>query len=195
MAEMLNHGWRLILTPDSIIHANRQLPPGWRYALDNGAWGCYQRGAPFDSLAFIELVGRYGLGADWIVAPDIVAGGLASLELSVAWLERLPGRRLIAVQDGMVPSDVEPYIRESVGIFLGGSTAWKISTMRDWGKLARATACYFHIARVNTGRRIRLCQDAGAHSFDGTSPSRFAVTTPKLTAHVRQGHLFGGFNV
>lgn len=189
MTVMRAHGWRLLLTPDTVIRAHRQVPPGWSYALDNGAWGCYQRDVPFDFDVFGQLVEAHGADADWVVAPDIVAGGAASLRLSLSWLPRLPGLRLIAVQDGMTPPDVAPHIGPSVGIFLGGSTEWKLQTMRAWGQLA-AGRCYFHVARVNTARRIRYCQDAGADSFDGTSPSRFAVSTPKLTAAVRQQHLF-----
>ena len=41
-------------------------------------------------------------------------------------------------------------------------------------------------------RRIRLCQDAGADSFDGTSPVLFPKTLGKLDRERRQGHLFGG---
>lgn len=189
---MRRHGWRLLLTPDAMDRC--KLPPGFAYAVDNGAWGCFQRGRPFDAGAFGDLARQYGEKADWIALPDIVAGGLDSLAFSVGWLPRLRGPVLLPVQDGMVPADVRPYIGGRVGLFLGGSTPWKLATMRQWGALAREAGVYYHVARVNTARRIRLCQDAGAHSFDGTSATRFALTTPKLTAAARQLHLFGGLN-
>lgn len=90
--------------------------------------------------------------------------------------------------------EVQPFLGPDVGLFLGGSTDWKLRTMRSWGRLAAKVGCHFHVARVNTGRRIRLCQDAAADSFDGTSVTKFAVTTPRLTSAVRQGHLFGGLD-
>lgn len=194
MAAMRHSGWRLLLTPDTVIRAKRTIPKDWRYAIDNGAYGCWQKGQPFDASAFAELVAKYGSGADWTVLPDIVCGGSESLSLSLSWLPRLSGQKLIAVQDGMTANEIAPHLGPQVGLFLGGSTAWKIQTMRSWGALARASGCHYHIARVNTARRIRLCQDSGADSFDGTSPSRFAITTPKLTAAVRQQHLFGGLH-
>ncbi len=59
----------------------------------------------------------------------------------------------------------------------------------QWGALARETGCYLHVGRVNTAVRIRLCSAAGADSFDGTSPSRFACTLPLLDGARRQPDL------
>lgn len=186
------HGWRLLVTPDTYARSHR--PKGFRFALDNGAWGAHQQSRPFPAETFAAMVAELGAAADWVVLPDIVAGGSESLALSLSWLDRLSGLRLLAVQDGMTLDQVRPHLGPTVGLFLGGSTAWKLSTMRSWGRLAAEVGCHYHVARVNTGRRIRLCQDAGADSFDGTSCTRFAVNTPRLTAAVRQGHLFGGLN-
>lgn len=154
-----------------------------QYAIDNGAWTAYQRGEPWEEAAFVDLVAKLGSGAEFIVAPDIVAGGLDSLRRSVTWLERLEGigrRRLIAVQDGMGTADVRPLLSRTVGIFVGGSVPWKLSTVRSWGALARDCGAYLHVGRVNTARRIALCASAAADSFDGTSVTRYAVTLPEL---------------
>ncbi|HJN76676.1 MAG TPA: hypothetical protein QGF58_22285 [Myxococcota bacterium] len=43
---------------------------------------------------------------------------------------------------------------------------------------------------MNSQRRIRRCQDVGAHSFDGSGPSRFAKHLAVLDAAVRQRHLW-----
>jgi len=138
-----------------------------------------------------------GAGADFVIVPDIVAGGLESLAFSLEWLHRLSGLRLLAVQDGMTPDDVRPYLGVSVGLAVGGTTDapegnWKEQTLPAWGALARETGCYLHVLRVNSARRILLCQDAGAHSCDGTSVTRFAKTLPRLDAAAKQQHLFGG---
>jgi len=186
LAALRGAGWRLLVSATGRHNAH-----GFPYAVDNGAWTAHQQGKPFDVQAFELVVAELGAGADFVVAPDIVAGGLASLELSVSWLERLGGLRrvLIPVQDGMRPADLRPLISDRIGLFLGGSTEWKLETMRLWGRLARELDAYYHVGRVNSQKRIRLCQEAGAHSFDGTSATRFAVKLPVLDAAVRQGHL------
>jgi hypothetical protein len=130
-----------------------------------------------------------GRDADWTTIPDIVAGGHASLEMSLRWMRRVLdecGRGLLAVQDGIVTDDVRHLIGDRVGIFVGGSTAWKVSTLAQWARLARERGAWCHVGRVNTARRIALCQSAGATSFDGTSVSRFAKSMPRLDAARRQ---------
>lgn len=180
------HGWRLLLTPD--IRTDHGMP----YAIDNGAWGCHQRGESFNSLAFCELVTSHGRGADWIVVPDIVEGGIESLRFTAEWLPRLEGIAplLVAIQDGYTREDVEPWLGPTVGLFLGGSTAYKEQMMPFWGRIAKETGCYYHVARVNSKRRVKLCAMAGADSIDGTSCTRFAVNTPKMTAALHQGTLW-----
>jgi hypothetical protein len=130
-----------------------------------------------------------GSGADWSVVPDIVAGGRASLDLSLRWLRHVLDETpvaLIAVQDGMTTDDVRGYIGHRVGLFVGGSTTWKLSTMGEWAALGREHGAWVHVGRVNTARRIKECQIAGVDSFDGTSVSRFAKTLRQLDAARRQ---------
>jgi hypothetical protein len=177
------HGWRLLVTPE------RLSTEGFRYALDNGAWGAHQRGESWCEGPFVEAVARLGADADWVVAPDIVAGGRASLERSKVWLPRLLDVApvvLVAVQDGMVPADIEPLLGERVGLFVGGSTEWKLATLRTWCGLARGRGAWAHVGRVNSVRRINRCLAAGATSFDGSSVSRYAVNITKLDAARRQ---------
>ncbi len=183
----------MLCEPSQLTRYNNR-PPPLPYALDNGAWGCHQRGVPFDEEGFLRLLDLYGKNADWIVVPDIVAGGLASLDFSLGWVDRVRavGSPLLAVQDGMVPDDVRHMVGPEFGLFLGGSTDWKLGTMRAWGDLAAERHAYFHVARVNSVKRIVLCQDAGAHSYDGTSVTRFSVNIRKLDNARRQGHLFSG---
>jgi hypothetical protein len=131
-----------------------------------------------------------------VVAPDIVAGGLDSLRMSVSWLPRLDVARrvLIPVQDGMTAGDVAPLLCDRIGIFVGGSTDWKLRTMLEWGDLAHHRRAYLHVGRVNTARRIHACAYAGAHSFDGSSVTRFAKTLPLLEHARRQLPLRPGSN-
>jgi hypothetical protein len=186
VAALAAAGWRLFLTPQ--IQTQHGLP----YALDNGAWGAYRRGVPWDGAAFRELLADLGAGADFVVLPDIVGDGPRSLARSLTWLPTVRAvnpRVLLPVQDGCEDA-VAPLLPAVFGLFVGGTTEWKLSTLPWWAALARRHGKYLHVARVNTARRIRLCQMAGAHSFDGTSVTRYAVTLPKLDEARRQEGLW-----
>lgn len=166
-----------------------------RIVADNGAWADFQADRPFDEDAyerFLDWLSRQ-VTADWIVLPDIVAGGSASLDLSVRYINRclsLSPLVLIAVQDGMEDHHVASLVGPSVGIFLGGSTAWKLATMQAWGRFCRERALHYHVARVNSIKRMSLAIASGANSIDGSSASRYAVTLPKLAFASRQTDLW-----
>lgn len=189
LAALRAAGWRLLVSARGVLRHE-----GFRYALDNGAWTAHQQGEPFDGNAFRRACDLLGSGADWIVVPDVVGDAAASLALTELWLpfvERWGVRMLIAVQDGMTPADIAPWVAGGCGVFLGGSTKWKLSSAIRWGDWCAEQGAYYHIARVNTAIRIRLCQEARADSFDGSSVSRFAVNLPRLDRAVRQQHLWG----
>jgi len=189
LAALRDAGWRLLVSAAGCLRSE-----GFPYALDNGAWSAFSQGRPFSEPDFTRALARMGRGADWVVIPDIVQGGHASLEFSLRWMRRVldeTERGLIAVQNGLTESDVEGFLGPRVGIFVGGSTEWKLSTLPAWCALARRVGCWAHVGRVNTARRIHLCSVAGATSFDGTSASRFAKTVPKLD-HARRQLAFGG---
>lgn len=158
-----------------------------------GAWHSYCAKQPFDEAAFLTAYAKFGRTADFVVLPDIVAGGMSSLKFSLEWQTHLGiplGLQLLAVQDGMSPGAIAPLLGPGLGIFIGGTTEWKESSMLDWGICARERGAYLHVGRVNSIRRINLCAAAGAHSFDGSSVSRFAVTLPKLENARQQKDLF-----
>lgn len=191
LAALEGTGFRLLLTPDTY---GAEL--GWEheFAVDNGAWGAHQRGEAWDAGRFMHLVARVGMDVccEWVALPDIVAGGMESLRLSRAWLGfvgQLTRRCLIPVQDGMRPEDVAEafgdWIGPRLGIFVGGTTDWKLATMREWAAFARERNAWCHVARVNTRARIRQCADAGVDSFDGTSATRFADTAPLIESWTR----------
>lgn len=182
-------GWRLLISATGVWRTE-----GFKYCLDNGAWTAYQQGRRFDNEKFAGVVKKFGVDADFTMAPDIVGGGMESLSMSLWWLPELltlTPRVLIPVQDGMRERDIRPHLSERVGIAIGGTTDWKEYSMRNWGRLSMETGSYLHVLRVNSIRRIRLCQDAGAHSCDGTSVTRFAKTLPRLDNANRQQHLWG----
>lgn len=197
-------GWRLIVSARGVLRHE-----GFAYAIDNGAWTAFQEHQAgkrpenrLDLDAFERALAKLGPGADFIVVPDIVMGGRASLDLSVSWLRKLRRRRplagarfMIAVQNGMEAGPmlgrIKRMIGPNVGIFVGGDTDWKLATMRQWVSLAHSRGAMCHVGRVNTIRRIRLCAAAGVDSIDGTSATRFAVTLQPLDAARRQTDLEG----
>jgi hypothetical protein len=198
LSALRRQGWRLLMTPDTLTRCKGKTRPRWPdgdpapYCLDNGAWGCHQRGEDFNADAFAWALERIGTGADWVVAPDIVGGGLESLKLTAAWLPRIDHHKvLIAVQDGMSPADVGPMLNSGRGIFLGGSTEYKLRSMPEWGRYARRRGVHFHVARVNTISRLRACQSAGVNSIDGSSATRFAVNAGILPSAMKQVQLWG----
>jgi hypothetical protein len=182
-------GWRIMISPGE----RRSPPPGFRYAIDNGAWTAFTQKTLWDWDAFAVLVDRHGAQADFIVVPDVVADAKRSWDLSREWLCRLRNyvRILFALQDGMSAEQVGSILsaHRNCGLFLGGSTEWKLREMYAFGKVAHAFGRYYHVARVNTQRRMRLAIEAGAHSIDGSSASRFACNVKPLDVASRQSSL------
>lgn len=186
LAALRREGFRLLISATG-VHRDE----GFRYAIDNGAWTAYQQKRPFDGDAFRKLVESHGAGADWIALPDIVGGGMYSLEFSMMWANDLCDfPLLLPVQDGMDPDDVRELVTPTLGIFVGGTTDWKLATMNLWGELAAEKGAYFHVARVNSRRRIAHAAAAGADSFDGTSATRFSVNAPEIGHAARQQSMF-----
>lgn len=188
LAALRAAGWRLLVSAAGPLR-----PEGFPYALDNGAWSAHTQGRAFDDRAFNVALSKLGAGAEWVVVPDIVMGGAASLALSLEWLPRTLDAApvaLLAVQNGMTTDDVRGFLGPRVGIFVGGDSRWKEDTIPQWAALGREVGCWVHVGRVNTARRIRICTAEGVTSFDGSSASRFAKTVPRMDAARRQTGLF-----
>src|SRR5262245_9927254 len=84
--------WRLMLAP-----YRPRLHPDFKFkfAIDNGAWPAHTNNVPFDEVGFKRLVNTHGPAADFVVVPDIVKGGLRSLDFSLSWLGSLRGLKLL----------------------------------------------------------------------------------------------------
>lgn len=157
-----------------MVHQWRD-PSKWPYyAIDNGAYSAWANDREWDPSMFLHLVGKcveYPVQPDFVVVPDIVAGGIGSLEFSLGWLERLPEGLpyYLAVQDGMVPRNVRPYMDDFAGIFVGGTTEWKMSTAEEWAAFAKRHGKGCHIGRIGTAWRILWARRIGATSIDSTT--------------------------
>lgn len=169
---------------------------GW--ALDNGAWGAFTAGKPFDGEAFRRAVGESGR-VDFVVCPDVVADADGTRAMIEAWLPWTvanadAARVLLPVQNGMEYDQIE--WSESIGVFVGGDSAWKDATIGLWAARARAAGAYCHVGRVNTAARLDLCVYHGVDSCDGSGAAIYSIHAEKMAgwrdAASRQQRLFRG---
>lgn len=144
-----------------------ELPPRRRpWFADNGAFTDWRAQRPFDERAYQRALEQFeALAPDFVVVPDIVAGGMDSLKFSLSWLPRVRAACsapvYLAVQNGMTPES---------GLFVGGDLAWKISTTARWAKWAHEFDMPCHMGRCGTGRRVRFAKRCGVDSIDSTLP-------------------------
>ena len=149
---------------------------GVHTAIDNGAFMAFEKGFPFNPTLFWKLLGDAfldGSKPEFIVCPDIVAGGLKSLEFSKKWAtEKLVGSQVLAlaVQDGMEPKHIsDEFLANFSQIFVGGSIDWKWQTAKTWVDFAHSKGKKCHIGRCGTYDRLCEARDIGADSVDSTS--------------------------
>lgn len=173
IADLASRGIGECFTRGTSYWPPRRTP--WFY--DNGAFSDWHAGRPFDAAAFESDLDRIreasGYQPDFIVCPDVVAGGRESLAFSLSWLpslrSRCPGQRLyLAVQNGLEPDDVPPATFQ--GVFVGGTRDWKLDNAQRWIAWAHARALPCHIGRIGTGQRVLWARLIGADSFDSSLP-------------------------
>lgn len=158
----------------------RRMAHGW--FLDCGAFVDWRAGRAFDvvrwerDLRYVAYRIEAGKlqAPDFVVVPDIVGGGAASLTRSlemVGWVPpELPVRYLV-VQEGMTPAQVVAVLPHFAGVFIGGaSIEWKLGTAPEWIALAHAHDRRCHIGRIGTLARLELARRLGADSVDSSQP-------------------------
>jgi len=162
-----------------------ELPPrrtasGW--FLDCGAFVDWRAGRAFDLVRWerdlryvayrIEV--RKLQAPDFVVVPDIVGAGAASLARSLELVEWVPPElpvRYLVVQEGMTPAQVAEVLPHFGGLFIGGaSMEWKLGTAPEWIALAHAHGRRCHIGRRGTRARLELARRLGADSVDSCQP-------------------------
>lgn len=159
-----------------------ELPPKRTpWAFDNGAFRDWRRGKPFASDLFrrsLERLSDMPEPPAFVVAPDVVAGGVQSLGCSLHWLPTLRKHTdapvYLAVQDGMLEGDASCVIDEFQGVFVGGSPAWKIETGAAWVTWAHSLDRPCHIGRCGTANKVHWARRIGADSIDSCLPLRSA---------------------
>jgi hypothetical protein len=158
-----------------------ELPPRRpdRFFHDNGAYRDWRAGRAFNITRWtrdMRWMNYRGLVPDFVVVPDIVAGGRASLDFSHAWRVEVPEHfaAYLAVQDGMTREDVATQLDRYDGLFVGGTLAWKLATAGMWVELAHARGKRCHVGRVGTPARVRWARMLGVNSIDSCLPLRHA---------------------
>jgi hypothetical protein len=144
------------------------------WGFDNGAYAAWTKGQPFPAKKFHQrLEVALLVNSDPIVAvcPDIVAGGMKSLEFSLNWLRRLPHfwPWYLAVQDGMTTDEVLKVAHLFAGIFLGGTLKFKVGAWK-WSRLAHFCDKKFHYGRCSTLEKLEHAHAVEADSVDTTYP-------------------------
>lgn len=171
-----------------------ELPPRrHRWFYDNGAYTDFVNNRPFDYLQYSrdlrairmwreagwigrgKLEGQTMTAPDFVVLPDLVGQGDASMGFSLNFLyeSREAGVPLyLAVQDGMSLERVKRFIELYAidGIFVGGTLTWKLETAEAWCALGRRLGIPVHIGRVGTLDRVAWAQEIGATSIDSAFP-------------------------
>jgi hypothetical protein len=106
------------------------------------------------------------------VVPDVVADAAATRTLGKRWLPfcRQLAPAFLAIQDGMRPEEAVEITAGFDGVFIGGSTSWKLSTGGAWARAAHAIGLPVHIGRVGSGKRIAWARRIGADSIDSCLP-------------------------
>lgn len=154
-----------------------ELPPRRTpWALDNGAYRDWTAGVPFDAAGFRESLATLGecLSApDFVVCPDVIAGGDESLRASRAWLPELRSvgvRVALVAQDGMTLARLSEELESYDILFVGGTLGWKIATAPSLVRLAHRANKQAHIGRVGTFPRVVWARRIGADSIDSCLP-------------------------
>jgi len=146
---------------------------GLSWALDNGTWSAWKNNTNFDSEKFLSCLDKIpsNLPPDFIVCPDIVAGGIDSLEFSLDWIQDLPQKYeyYLAAQDGMIKSDVIPHLDKFSGIFVGGTLTWKLRTAGEWTIVAHKNGLRSHIGRIGTYKNLCFAKFINADSCDSST--------------------------
>ena len=147
-------------------------------ALDNGAFSAFKKGYPFQQHIFIDTLKKAyscNIPLDFIVCPDIVCGGMKSLDFSIKWAKSdilfgSPNLALV-VQDGMTPEKLDYFCIERFFnyIFIGGSVEWKWKTAATWVEFGRKKGFKIHIGQCGKLKYLLRARDLSVDSVDSTS--------------------------
>lgn len=154
--------------------------PWFPYALDNGAFSCWdQKTNTFNEAKWMFTENHWRrllfwseaapIKPLWAIVPDVPGNALATLERWSRFAHELGSiPPALAVQDGMVPEDVAHLYPLPAVICVGGTTEWKWSTVEQWAHAFPRV----HVLRCNAPDRLPELEALGIESTDGTGWSR-----------------------
>jgi hypothetical protein len=159
-----------------------ELPPKRsRWFHDCRVFADWRSGRAFDGVRWERDQWRIrdrGMRPDFVVVPDIVAGGEASLAWSATWRPFVAPdvQAYLVVQDGMTTARVGAWLTEQPdpyhGMFVGGRLEWKLETGAAWVAFAHERGMKCHIGRCGPPDRVRWARAIGADSIDSSLPLR-----------------------
>ncbi len=118
----------------------------------------------------VDKVNEINLKPLFIVCPDIVAGGVDSLEFSLSWRDRINYDKVaLVIQDGMSFADVDPIIDKFQYLFIGGSVGWKWANAEGWVNYSHSKGLDCHIGQCGQFWMLKAAKRFGADSVDSTS--------------------------
>lgn len=179
LEKVKEHGLGIMISTSPTVKPSKefsQVP----CALDNGAFSAWAKGYPFPEKAFMDTLEecyKQNIPLDFIVCPDIVAGGQKSLEFSIKWashgyLSTAP-RLALVVQDGMETNMIDSWVLSLfTHIFVGGTVEWKWETADKWVRFAHQAGKKCHIGQVGQLRYLNFADHVRADSVDSTSITR-----------------------
>lgn len=166
----------------------------WAWAATGDIWTSGARGGLRRTVVLDETpLPQPPSGLLWVAVPDVVRCRCGAMKPCVGknrgpgceplgdaqatreqfrewhmWLCHLP--LAFVLQDGCEAPGMVPWDAPSLaGVFVGGSTAWKLSSAAaDLVREARRRGLHAHIGRCSTGRLIRYAASIGCTSFDSS---------------------------
>jgi hypothetical protein len=147
----------------------RGIAEGRRWACDNEA---YTRGFdPARMFTHLDHLRPYRAACLFVTVPDVVGEARATLALYAEWSPRFRAEGwpvALVAQDGL---ESLPWPGDWDALFIGGSTAWKLSAAADWCiRRAKDMGQWVHVGRVNSVKRWQHFDVMGVDSVDGTFP-------------------------
>lgn len=175
----------LLVTPDTAKSLTKHIDGYPFWAADNA---CFAHPEDFDTEKYLGWLATFPLeqraSCLFAPAPDVVGDPVKTLERSAPVLpliRALGFKAALVAQDGLERLEI-PWNEFDV-LFIGGSTEWKLSPQaRCLALQAKTRGKDVHMGRVNSYRRLKIANDFGCDTADGTflafGP---AVNLPRLT--------------
>lgn len=156
--------------------------PWFPYALDNGAFSCWNSKTntfnhnkwekveqDWRRLIFWSTAAK--IKPKWAICPDVPGNSSLTFEKWERHFFELNDAGLtaaLAVQDGMTVESVLSLKNKPSVICVGGSTKWKWDTISDWA----AAFPRVHLLRCNSPEKLYFLESIGVESCDGTGWNR-----------------------